>query len=58
MEYLQLGDLHSYLQNNPKLPDIEVREVIFQVLDGLNLMHNNEFTHRDLKLNVSSAHHL
>ncbi|KAL3446883.1 kinase-like domain-containing protein [Aspergillus insuetus] len=51
MEYLELGDFQSYLQNNPKLPEIEVREIIFQVLDGLNLMHDNEFTHRDLKLN-------
>ncbi|KAJ0424924.1 kinase-like domain-containing protein [Aspergillus carlsbadensis] len=51
MEYLDLGDLHSYLRNNPALPEKEAREIIFQILDGINLMHDNEFTHRDLKLN-------
>ncbi|KAH8431091.1 uncharacterized protein LDX57_008752 [Aspergillus melleus] len=49
MEYLELGDLHTYLQHKPALPEHEAKEVTFQILDGLFLMHDNEFAHRDLK---------
>ncbi|KAH8693006.1 kinase-like domain-containing protein [Talaromyces proteolyticus] len=49
MEYLDLGDLHTYLYRNPALLEHDAREVTYQILDGLNLMHENEFCHRDLK---------
>ncbi|KAI9043586.1 kinase-like protein [Aspergillus affinis] len=49
MEYLELGDLHTYLQHKPALPEHEAKEVTFQILDGLFLMHDNEFAHRDMK---------
>ncbi|OKL64436.1 hypothetical protein UA08_00881 [Talaromyces atroroseus] len=49
MEYLDLGDLHTYLYRNPALPEHDAREVTYQILDGLNLMHENEFCHRDMK---------
>jgi serine/threonine protein kinase len=52
MEYLELGDLKMYLNKNPALPEHEAREITFQILDGLSLMHGNRFTHRDLKPNV------
>ncbi|KAL4898769.1 kinase-like domain-containing protein [Aspergillus ambiguus] len=51
MEYLELGDLHRYLQKNPPLPEAEAKEITYQILDGLSMMHSNDFTHRDLKLN-------
>ncbi|KAH8430990.1 serine/threonine-protein kinase [Aspergillus melleus] len=49
MEYLELGDLHTYLHQKPALPEHEAKEVTFQILDGLFLMHDNEFAHRDMK---------
>ncbi|KAF9884426.1 hypothetical protein FE257_001757 [Aspergillus nanangensis] len=49
MEYLDLGDLYTYLQHNPPLPEDEVKQVASQILDGLCLMHDNQFAHRDLK---------
>ena len=53
MEYLELGDLRIYLDGKPPLPELEAREITYQILDGLSLMHDNEFAHRDLKPNVS-----
>jgi Protein kinase domain len=53
MEYLELGDLRIYLDGKQPLPEHEVREITYQILDGLFLMHDNGFAHRDLKPNVS-----
>ena len=53
MEYLELGDLHVYLRDQPPLPEPEVKEIAFQILDGLHLMHENGFAHRDLKPKVN-----
>ncbi|EAU32565.1 predicted protein [Aspergillus terreus NIH2624] len=50
MEYLELGDLHHYLQDKAPLPEPDVRDISHQILDGLCLMHGNGFAHRDLKL--------
>ncbi|KAJ5932227.1 Tetratricopeptide-like helical [Penicillium verrucosum] len=54
MEYLEIGDLFTYLY--PKtptspLPEAEAREIAYQILDGLSMMHQNGFAHRDLKPN-------
>jgi len=51
MEYLELGDLRIYLDGKPPLPEHEAREITYQILDGLFLMHDNGFAHRDLKPN-------
>ena len=51
MEYLSNGDLHKYLTS--PLPEKEGLHIVFQILEGLNFMHNNGFTHRDLKPAVS-----
>lgn len=56
MEYLELGDLFTYTNTKsptPALPEAEVKEIAYQILDGLNMMHENGFAHRDLKPNVS-----
>jgi serine/threonine protein kinase len=52
MEYLEIGDLSTYLRENPPLPENEAKYIAYQVLDGLNMMHRNGFAHRDLKPNV------
>jgi serine/threonine protein kinase len=52
MEYLEIGDLFTYLLQNPPLPENEAKHIAYQILDGLNMMHGNGFAHRDLKPNV------
>ncbi|KAL4886053.1 kinase-like domain-containing protein [Aspergillus karnatakaensis] len=52
MEYLELGDLQTYLYHNerPPLPEYEAQDIVHQMLLGLREMHDNLFVHRDLKL--------
>ncbi|KAJ5371186.1 uncharacterized protein N7496_007278 [Penicillium cataractarum] len=49
MEYLELGDLYQYLYDKPPLSEVEAKEIAFQILEGLGMMHENDFAHRDLK---------
>jgi calcium/calmodulin-dependent protein kinase I len=51
MEYLPLGDLQRYLQE-PLHVD-EARTISHQLLEGLQVMHENQFVHRDMKPLVS-----
>ena len=53
MEYLPDGDLHKYL--NSPLPEKEGQHIAFQILEGLEFMHDSGFAHRDLKPAVSLA---
>lgn len=53
MEYLSNGDLRKYLGS--PLAEHEGQSIISQVLEGLDYMHQNGFTHRDLKPAVSLA---
>lgn len=50
MEYLELGDLQRHLTK--PLPELQARLITTQVLEGIRLMHDNGFVHRDLKLGV------
>jgi serine/threonine protein kinase len=56
MEYLELGDLQTYLHRDeqPPLPECEAQDIVYQILYGLREMHENHFVHRDLKLSVGS----
>ncbi|KAL3464528.1 kinase-like domain-containing protein [Aspergillus heterothallicus] len=51
MEYLELGDLQTYLSRDeqPPLAEYEAQDIAYQVLYGLREMHDNDFVHRDLK---------
>jgi serine/threonine protein kinase len=51
MEYFPHRDLQNYLSS--PIPEGEVQEIAFQVLEGLAFMHDNGFAHRDLKPTVS-----
>lgn len=53
MEYFPLGDLREYLLNSSSLPEPEAQQVVFQLTEGLVLLHENGFAHRDLKPGVS-----
>ena len=47
MEYFPLGDLQRYM--DAPIPETQVKIIMFQLLEGLKIMHQNSFTHRDLK---------
>ena len=47
MEYFPLGDLERYMDR--QLSEFQIKVIIRQLLEGLCIMHKNEFTHRDLK---------
>ncbi|CEO59898.1 hypothetical protein PMG11_04548 [Penicillium brasilianum] len=51
MEYLEIGDLFTYLCEKPPLPEAEAKHITYQILDALTMMHQHEFAHRDLKPN-------
>ncbi|KAJ5730855.1 Tetratricopeptide-like helical [Penicillium malachiteum] len=51
MEYLEIGDLYDYMNRRSPLSETEARQITYQILEGLGMMHENAFTHRDLKPN-------
>jgi serine/threonine protein kinase len=53
MEFCPLGDLQRYISSKSSLPLTEAQELTYQILEGLHEMHENGFTHRDLKPAVS-----
>jgi serine/threonine protein kinase len=54
MEYFPLGDLQTYLNDaDQPLPETEVQQIVYQILEGLKFMHTNGFAHRDIKPAVS-----
>lgn len=58
MEYIPLGDLeHNAPAKSGPLNELEVRDITFQILEGLKIMHLESFVHRDLKpkVNLRSA---
>ena len=52
IEYLEKGNLAGHLKN--PLPPLAAKKIAIQILEGLCHMHNQEFTHRDLKPEVSN----
>lgn len=50
MEYLEDGDLHTYLDNIAyPMSEQDSRHIIRQVLQSLAIMHGEGFTHGDIK---------
>lgn len=53
MEFFPNGDLQDYLSKKTTIPEAEVQQITYQVLEGLSFMHHENFAHRDLKPSVS-----
>lgn len=53
MEYLQLGNLGMHLAN--PLPEVQARDIVQQLLEGLTHMHKAGFVHRNLTPEVSDT---
>jgi calcium/calmodulin-dependent protein kinase I len=54
MEYVPLGDLEENVQAiGGVVKEAEVRDITIQILEGLRIMHLENFAHRDLKPKVS-----
>lgn len=51
MEYFKHGTLDMFI--NPALVEQDVQTIALQLLEGLKIMHEEQFTHRDLKPQVS-----
>jgi serine/threonine protein kinase len=51
MEYFPCGTLDKHIDN--KLKERDARVISSQILEGLNIMHEEGFTHRDLKPQVT-----
>lgn len=52
MEYFPLGDLNKHVKQNP-LAESDAWDITAQLLDALVIMHDQHFTHRDIKPAVS-----
>ncbi len=50
MEYFDLGDLHQHVRSG--LTELDAKIITKQLLEGLGVMHDHHFTHRDLKPQV------
>jgi len=49
-EYCNGGDLQKFKQNNKNVPETLVRNIISQIISGLNSLYEINGIHRDLKL--------
>jgi serine/threonine protein kinase len=54
MDFVPLGDLANYIENEGALKERDARDVIRQLLRGLKFMHDNQITHSDIKPDVSA----
>ena len=49
MEYCKLGDLFDYIVNNKRLDEDEASIFFYQLINGVEYIHNLGYAHRDLK---------
>ena len=62
LEYVQLGNLEDNLSERKEaggcLSEAEVKDILTQILEGVEFMHAEGYIHRDLKPQVRHHHHL
>jgi serine/threonine protein kinase len=59
MEYIPMGDLEeNALACGGTIKEAEAKEIAVQILEGLKIMHLENFVHRDLKPKVSHCPHI
>jgi serine/threonine protein kinase len=49
-EYILGKTLEQYLEEQGQLPDDVIKNILLQLCAGLEILHNNQFIHRDIKL--------
>ena len=57
MEYFEHGTLQDYLdKSNGLIPEYDAREIVLQLLFGIQVMHSENYAHRDLKPDVGQSY--
>ncbi|KAG9239394.1 calcium/calmodulin-dependent protein kinase [Amylocarpus encephaloides] len=49
MEYFPLGDLQKFMRTSPPFSEEATRQIVRQLLEGMEFMHESDFAHRDIK---------
>lgn len=55
MEYLPSGDLEHFRSDSGPFSELDTSRIAQQLVKGVRHMHENGFTHRDLKPGVGSS---
>lgn len=47
------GEMFDYIVAQKRVPELQACKFFHQIIDGIEVLHRNEITHRDLKPEVS-----
>ncbi|KAI9591454.1 kinase-like domain-containing protein [Syncephalis fuscata] len=49
LQYVAGGDLSHYLKHHASLPEMEIKHIFKQLLEGIQFLHSKDVIHRDIK---------